>query len=726
MKNTVHKVRPAARLIRTIGEELIKDDLAAIIELVKNSYDADSKDVEIIFDVFDAGGQKVLVVKIKDHGHGMSYETVVNKWLVPATSDKLSRRYSPKGRVLQGRKGIGRYASAILGEQLFLDTIDEFGENTKILIDWSDFEKKEFLEDVEILVETGKTSKRSGTVIELKKYVQDYQEVLQIWPKKHIEKLLIELRKLISPLDTGTEDEFIISLLFKEFPNPDYNNRDIEIEPFPLLDLYDYRISGSVDDFGNARLSYENQCIRGGETEKIELKISTETDSRYCGHVCFDFRVYDKDPPSIDDLISRGLKDPTSGRYLGKREARKLIEEFAGVGVYRGDFRIRPYGDAYYDWLELNRQRVQNPSFKVGTDQVIGIIKIKGEEDSGLKEKSARDGLVENSCYHGLQDISREILKLLEARRFKFRQITKRSRKRKSLSEEIKEAFEFKTVEERIFKEFDHYNIPREKAEELADVIRQATEDKKETIKEIEEKIAMYEGQATLGKIVMILLHEGRKPISYLNEQLPRISKWVTKFVVDPTDEMARKIKDRMASSEENIHILSRLFNKIEPLSVTRSPRIKNLDLNLCVKKTALIFESEIQKKRIVLDIGIPLGMVVYARESDVYTVFTNLIENSIYWMTTSNSVKRTISINADNDKDIITVDYYDSGPGIDIKYIQEEVIFEPGFSLKTGGTGLGLALAGEALNRNNGKIYALPNAQGAHFRMTLSTKEIS
>ena len=105
MDKITTKIRPAARIIQSIGSELIGDPYAAIIELVKNAYDADATMVEITFN-YDVPAERIQIV-IKDNGHGMTKEVILEKWLVPATKDKLERKFSPKGRSFQGRKGIG-------------------------------------------------------------------------------------------------------------------------------------------------------------------------------------------------------------------------------------------------------------------------------------------------------------------------------------------------------------------------------------------------------------------------------------------------------------------------------------------------------------------------------------------------------------------------------------------------------------------------------------------
>ena len=126
-----YTIRPAGRHILTIGRDLIQDNYAAVVELVKNAYDADSPDVNIEFKAsHDRSGYFIV---ISDHGHGMSREDVINNWMVPSTRDKLDKGKSPNGRTLQGSKGVGRYAASILGTDLLLETITPEGEENNDL-----------------------------------------------------------------------------------------------------------------------------------------------------------------------------------------------------------------------------------------------------------------------------------------------------------------------------------------------------------------------------------------------------------------------------------------------------------------------------------------------------------------------------------------------------------------------------------------------------------------
>lgn len=208
MSELKRTIRPSARLIRTIGEDLIGDPNAALIELVKNSYDADASKVDIIFEYKKQDNEDVLSIKVVDDGHGMSSKTIIDKWLVPATDDKLKRKKSQSGlRMLQGRKGIGRFASAILGDDLTLISSIE-NEQTTIILDWNEFNSDKFLSDIEFLVDIETGRYISGTTIEViaKSFSISEEDKKTYWSVENIEKLINDLRKLVTPFESFEDD----------------------------------------------------------------------------------------------------------------------------------------------------------------------------------------------------------------------------------------------------------------------------------------------------------------------------------------------------------------------------------------------------------------------------------------------------------------------------------------------------------------------------------------
>lgn len=732
MEVTPHKIRPAARLLRTVGQDLIKDVYAAIVELVKNSYDADSDSVVIGFLYSKEKNQ--LIIDVIDKGHGMSYDTVVNKWLVPATNDKLKRKRSEKNRVLQGRKGIGRFAALTLGKKVVLETVKD-NYLTKLELDMEEVDSLHYLDELMIDVSHSRVNQDSGTSIKLVTNNLSEDDVKKIWTPKQFRKLLVELRSLTAPQEVHEAakkqgfkieyDNFDVKLKFDDFPVEDFSNRIVAVEPFPVLDLFDYRVFGSVSKEGVASIAYENQNIPSLKRENIVLNIPVSSDDgqAYPGEFFIDLRVYDRDSDSINNMIERGLKDPETGDFVGKREARDILDEYYGVGIYREQFKIRPYGDQEFDWLDLDKKRVQDPSRKIGHNQVIGFVNIRHEESSGLEEKSARDGLIENRAYFGLVTIISTIIRQLEVRRFRYREKALKGGRSNTVENEIGSLFSLERAREDIEIELkkleDDPNLLTSVTNSISDILKKEQDEKSTLERKVRETIAVYQGQATLGKITHVLLHEGRKHIKYITETSPRIVKWLSKAIETSDTAAAIKVQGRSEKIVTHANGLSFLFKKIEPLARTKRSPNKEIDINKELLSIGSIFHSDLKDNSISFDVRNYSSVnKVNCNEVDFITVFSNLIENSIFWMTQKADCSREILVNIYGSQEFIEFEYSDTGPGFQGDNL--DLMFEPGYSMKPDGTGLGLALAGEAIARIGGDIEAKHSPNGAFFIISI------
>ncbi|MDB5222144.1 MAG: ATP-binding region ATPase domain protein [Chitinophagaceae bacterium] len=739
-----YKIKPAGRHIITIGRDLIKDKYAAIVELVKNSYDADSPYCkvsllpfikEVIINEITTS-KKGIRIEIKDEGHGMELDTVINKWMVPSTDDKFLRKISPLGRMMQGRKGVGRYAASMLGDDLVLETIHDSGFLTTLYLVWKDFEDAKYLEDVNILIESKKTEKKPGTDI----IIVGDEKHLNDWTSRQIQNLRFELKKLIPPINKEDENieqsnkPFKIILEIGQFTPDgqmifgDVKNVVEEIEPYPLFELYDYRISGTVSHLGIANLTFHNNRSQEDVEHIHEFKIflnqnsSRKNEEAYCGKIKIDFRVFDRDPASIDGLIGRGLKDPVSGQYVGRKEARLILDSFNGIGVYRNKFRLRPLGDAGYDWLELDKERVQNPSVKIGSDQIIGFIHIQSEEDSGLEEKSARDGLKETPQYFGLQEICKQVLLRLEQRRFIYRKNIGLGRSNRNLEDKINTLYNFAELKEKINVELEASGIGKEEKEKINNLITEKEQKSSKVAEELKQAIAQYQGQATVGKIVNVILHEGRKPLGYFKNQIPLINEWREELKEEYNIETLEKIVDRLAVLDEQSNIFIKLFAKLDPLSSRKREPKKDFLLRTVLENIKDVFLQELEAQEISYNIQCDLLQTCYGWKEDFYITFTNLVDNSIYWFKSPTNHPKEIHLKVYEEDDLLIIEYKDNGPGIEKHLIDSQIIFEPEFSGKTGtsGTGLGLAISGEALARNDAIIKAIYNETGAFFKIEI------
>ncbi|EKC3900452.1 ATP-binding protein, partial [Campylobacter coli] len=563
------KIRPEARLIKTIGEDLIKNPYAAVVELIKNSYDADSEIVIVSIEltneyVYDKK-QKFLKFTIEDDGEGMSLETIKNTWMVPATSYKVNKQYSSKKkRVVQGKKGIGRYASAILGDFLRITTTDLNGMTSIIEIDWKQFDDGKFLDEINIPYECNRTNLKSGTKIEIYSSIevyydeikQQYQDKIN-WNKDQNKLLFKELRKLLVPTNKSNET-FEIIFLNNGLDKLDIDDKNEKIEPFPLLDFYEYRIKGKISSNGKGLLFYENKNFENSN-EKIELDLRNT-----CGNIEVDLMVFDLDPDVIQNLVNK-QKDKEE-KQLGKSEFKALIKQYSGVGIYRNLFRIRPYGDYDFDWLGLNARRVNSPTMSISTNQIAGFVSIESENKSNLIEKSDREGLKENENYDNLKKILLEVLSEVEKRRYEFRKNTKRGRVvANNIKDTIRDVFSFDDVNNKISVILHKANIDAHIIEKVQFELKQEEIKKNNGLKNIEEVLAMYEAHAALGKLVLYVLHEGRKPMQIIGLKLNNLKKSLQRFIKTKDESIEQDIKKYNEDSLSQLEKLSNLFKRLDP-----------------------------------------------------------------------------------------------------------------------------------------------------------------
>src|SRR5690606_31586466 len=176
-------------------------------------------------------------------------------------------------------------------DDLVLQTIDESGDLTTLYLIWKHFEDAKYLNDVDVLIENFRTDRPSGTEI----IIVGDESHLNEWDAKQLRNLKSELKKLIHPVDEELEkedkDKFKITLELGDFPFEGYSNVKEDIEPYPLFELFDYRISGTVSEDGVASLKFENNRIKGAPVEELkDFKIllnhdSNEDKQSYCGEL---------------------------------------------------------------------------------------------------------------------------------------------------------------------------------------------------------------------------------------------------------------------------------------------------------------------------------------------------------------------------------------------------------------------------------------------------------
>lgn len=215
MENEEVFLQVSSRHIGQLGRELVTDYVTALTELIKNSYDADSEAVEIIFENIQSENAKIYIL---DTGSGFTRDDIINKWAVIGTNSKVRSPYSKLyKRKCAGKKGIGRFSVERLAEYCTVMSVNSESSPIKYFVNWNNFEGLDLLEfnqRVKILenkpdVQSAKYIKSTMEYIINNNQVdvQDKQKILNLIPKEASYNLflnniefLIKVKDVLEPL----------------------------------------------------------------------------------------------------------------------------------------------------------------------------------------------------------------------------------------------------------------------------------------------------------------------------------------------------------------------------------------------------------------------------------------------------------------------------------------------------------------------------------------------
>lgn len=716
--------RPRARLIRTIGDRLISGPVAAIGELVKNGFDADAKKVVVRFVSDESSVKKI---EVEDSGHGMLLETISDKWMEPATEVKQQTRNSKGGRKVLGSKGIGRFAASRLGSRMLLVSTamrNEKLETTVVRVNWSKFDEDQYLDEVTVTSRVlRKSRKEAGTLIRM-------TGVPNEWHEHQFNDLLKELRKFTSPLAKPSETKrfsiylditecspnFIGQELWRMANEPQTGSHLIEIKPIPIFDAADYEVTGTFEESGLFKgIMKFNGISKHAPEEIIFTKLlDPNLGQAPCGKVTIKMMIFDRDPQSIDALIGRA-----NLKGIGKREARKLLDDLCGVGIYRFGFRIRPYGDSDQDWLELDRRRVDDPSNKIGHNQVVGIVHVEDEAVSNLIERSSREGLEDNGSLSRLKSLLLTLFaRQVEPLRRAARVHAGIGVKKPTSYSKVYESADFKWTEDIL------RSLSPSKRKKARELIEKQSRQLKTQLNDLQQRQARLEANFTLGQIVAEVIHTGRQPASAIGMHIADVLEDWPIIISDDKNapKIAEEARESLVFSLKESHRLERLFKLLSPLSGRRRGRPVSIQISPVLHGVKELYQERIDSNNIEVNITADENLYFTGYRDDLAISVANLIENSIYWLKESGTKGPFISISSGSDQSDFWVDIEDNGPGISPRI--EEQLFEPGFTTRIEGTGLGLSISREALARSSAQISFVHVDNGSKFRIYFSHKE--
>lgn len=684
--------RPRARLVSILGEHLISDHVVGLVELVKNAYDADAGTVRVALS--GLADPKQTVVIVEDDGCGMSLADLTDKFLCPATDHKAQskrmQQRTPRGRLPLGEKGVGRFAAQQLGLQLEVVTRAAGLPEAVARIDWSKFERSDlFLDDVEVEVEERAPAlfQQTGTRLTI-------SQARRAWTRKDVEKLQRGLRRLRSP--NFRLDDFQVRFQCPEYPDLE------DIHASDILESSHYTFRASYDSMDD-QLEYEylvsHPDVAGREATDTVQSFSARGRQELsgprpcCGSFFLNLHVWDRTP-----------------RYLASSGVSATdLNAHAGVSLFRDRMRVFPYGEPGNDWLHLDHDRIQNPSERIGNNQVVGFVEIDQSTCPDLIDKTNREGLIENPAFRDLRALVRSAIQLFTTLWSQDRPETRRPDDRTKQVEPpekpLKKARALASALTRSAREDIAVQLPSEKSEARLSVNQiQASRMLEKQLGEVSQAT---DHQTKQQDILLALAATGMAAERVVHE----FGRQVARAVQALTDlRHGREPEAALSVLQACLGELRNEFRVLAPYPGAPGERVSKVELAEAIEVARALNDNQLDLLGVELSVrGEPFS--VRMRPASLIQVLDNLIFNSLYWLESTEDDREIVLDLEPRGRELRV---RDSGPGI-----AEEVratVFEPFVSTRPGGRGLGLYIVRELLRSASATIDLEEAHVGASF----------
>lgn len=717
--NGAATLRPRARIMRTLGDELISSEMVAVIELVKNAYDADA--TRVLVRLREPLEKEEGGIDVIDDGHGMTIDTVLGAYLEPATSYRKDHvRSEELGRAVTGEKGIGRFAVSQLANELELVSRRP-GEPTeaRVLFDWRRFDDPNaYLDEIDVAWEVAKPrdiapgglveALWSGEVDSPPPERLERGTILQMrglrahWGRLELEALRTGLARLVSPFlyaeQIDRADRFTILMEAPEaFPG-----LSGPVEPPESLQSPPYELKGRVEGDGSYDLTIT--LPGGGEPIRRRAKARFEDRDPQSGPFEVELRVWDRDQGSMNEL----------GQQVGRSttEVRSDLDQAAGVSVYRDGFRVLPYGEPGNDWLKLDARRVQNPTQRLSNNQIVGYVLVSQAGNPNLRDQTNREGLIHNQAYEDLTLELRTIITELETLRYKAR--PRRDKARGHAQGALFSGLDLASVRDYVVEKY-----PQDR--QLASLVGETQKAIEHDVERAQEIIVRYRRLATLGQLIDKVLHDGRAPLAKMGNQAMLGLRAISRRGEEDCEELVGRIGENLNTIHTQHDVLATVFHRIEPFGGRRRGRPAEVTVEEVLADAFGVLESDVKRTGTVVALPETQTKVTVDR-AELQEVIVNLVDNSLYWLRDVPKADRRIEVTVDRDASgAVLIIFSDSGPGVPAD--AQEHIFDPYYTRKPDGVGLGLSIAGEIVDEYYGgdlELLTEGPLPGASFRITL------
>lgn len=699
-----------------LGVQNFTNKESAILELVKNAYDAQANNVSITF-----SDRSIVII---DDGIGMSKSTICENWMHVGKSDKgysLSGTEDNDGRVLAGSKGVGRFALARLGASVNVYSAKKGEIPVKWTTDWSE----SILDDL-----TNEENLPLGTRIEI-------SALRDRWTEKSIKNLINYLS--ITCNDDRMQIKIYpnfgkgVSYIFKK---PQIGKNFVsQIGLFydaSELKLY-YTIKS--DEFSNLAKNYcrslDLQYFSNDVSILEELAGNTEIDSS-------DGELYSmlKELGNFSAELYFSLKTPT------KQDVERFCYNYSalpdrydeGVVLYRNAFSIASF-DGEKDWLGLNQRSRKSPAaathptgaWRVRANQLSGKVEIDKKENYQLRDLANRQGLEENEYFKlFVKIITIGIAAFERYRQAIIRSIDKKNAPKPSpTTPMIDQILRGRNKEIHLTS-----NETKALAQEISVVKAESKsfqDEKESTEKKYRYDVRILNVLATTGLKASSIAHElknDRNSVSvnyqYIVEALKEYGFWEDLCSQEYTEYSYKNVPQLLsrnrAINQKIVAFMDTMLDEIEkknfsPRSLSINSIMENIKANWMRDYASLLINLNVDES------------VYFETSEDIFTaIFDNLILNS--WQQNKASSQIVISISIHKIGGLLKIVYEDSGVGLPPKYINDPMrILEVHESSRENGHGLGMWIVHNTIRMTGGDVISIDGHNGFHFNFELGEK---
>lgn len=737
-------------VIQILGEQLIASEKVGIMELIKNSIDAQASycrvriernsdwDPSLQEDEYpDLPGP---VIIIEDDGVGMTREDIEMGWLKPASKRKINIKQHLKeerdliaksetphnmgtyevllerlkkqfGRIPLGEKGVGRFAANRLGRYLELRTkTKELPYELVLKIDWQQFDTTSSgftnLSSVGITLTREKPTrnygeKQSGT----KLIIYGGKPGFKL-NKKDIEDLFHLISNINSPAFQNASNVFKATLECPQFKYDSYKISPIE-ESIPNFIFDGFVNENGILEKSELKFKHPRDLLPPIEwhDDNTDLRLIDDNDKEYW------FESSKKRSPECGEFKIQMKIWYRTSKWIDLADFRKMTEyldNYGGLSLYRDGILIQDAKlGSEYDWLGLTGKHIKQGG-RISYRDFIGSVEITSDNNFELIDKTNREGLISNQASKDLKILLVNIIEKIIFLRYKkkrdeFSNLTKGIiTEPKTLGRLAKQSSQiFNNISKSEYVEgADPYNFFKDlwdKVEERKQGVVNLSNSFKElqkSFKMMQEVQDMFVEQAGFGIAVAISLHE--------------INKITTNFYYGISNLIKsgdfNKIK--LEELKETSLSLTSELKRLSPLRAIRNEKNRTFNILTALKYASEVYIGKLREENIQFNIVNPdEDFKLFGKQSTITQVFGNLFDNSIYWIKYSDNDKKAITIMLN--KKYRTIIFADSGS--DISDVIRPSLFQPGYSLKIPPSGLGLYICKTYLNNLKAQIYETP-----------------